>query len=63
MSVLSGLTATLSDGSIEVIDLTTALGVETPLLSLPQPLANTVGLQLSPVSNFDRAGHRIVPLN
>jgi hypothetical protein len=63
MSVLSGLTATLSDGSIEVIDLTTPLGVETPLLSLPQPLANTVGLQLSPVSNFDRAGHRIVPLN
>lgn len=56
MSVLSGLTAALSDGSIEVIDLTTPLSVDTPVLSLPQPLANTVGLTLSPVSNFDDAG-------
>lgn len=43
MSVLTGLTAALSDGSMEVIDLTTPLGVEPPVLSLPQPLANTVG--------------------
>ncbi|MEV7134280.1 cyclase family protein [Arthrobacter sp. NPDC093128] len=56
MSVLSGLAAALSDGSIEVIDLTTPLSVDTPILSLPQPLANTVGLTLSPVSNFDDAG-------
>lgn len=56
MSVLSGLTAALSDGSIEVIDLTTPLSGDTPILSLPQPLANTVGLTLSPVSNFDDAG-------
>lgn len=56
MSVLRGLTAALSDGSIEVIDLTTPLSVDTPILSLPQPLANTVGLTLSPVSNFDDAG-------
>ncbi|MGO4583709.1 cyclase family protein [Arthrobacter sp. 2RAF6] len=56
MSVLSGLMAALSDGSIEVIDLTTPLSGDTPVLSLPQPLANTVGLTLSPVSNFDDAG-------
>jgi kynurenine formamidase len=56
MSVLGGLTAALSDGSIEVIDLTTPLGVDTPVLSLPEPLANTVGLTMSPVSNFDDAG-------
>ena len=56
MSVLSGLTAALSDGSIEVIDLTTPLSGDTPILSLPQPLANTVGLTVSPVSNFDDAG-------
>jgi kynurenine formamidase len=56
MSVLGGLTAALSDGSIEVIDLTTPLSVDTPILNLPQPLANTVGLTLSPVSNFDDAG-------
>ena len=56
MSVLSGLAAALSDGSIEVIDLTTPLSAGTPILSLPQPLANTVGLTLSPVSTFDDAG-------
>lgn len=56
MSVLTGLTAALTDGSVEVIDLTTPLSSDTPILNLPQPLANTVGLSLSPVSNFDDAG-------
>jgi kynurenine formamidase len=56
MSVLNGLTAALSAGSIEVIDLTTPLSPDTPVLNLPQPLANTVGLSLTPVSNFDDAG-------
>ena len=56
MSVLDGLTAALADGSIEVIDLTTPLSSDTPILNLPQPLANTVGLTLSRVSNFDDAG-------
>lgn len=56
MSVLPGLVAALADGSIEVIDLTTPLSSDTPILNLPQPLANTVGLSLSPVSNFDDAG-------
>jgi kynurenine formamidase len=56
MSVLAGLTAALTDGSVEVIDLTTPLSSDTPILNLPQPLANTVGLSLSPVSNFDDAG-------
>jgi kynurenine formamidase len=56
MSVLSELVAALADGSIEVIDLTTPLSSDTPILNLPQPLANTVGLSLSPVSNFDDDG-------
>ena len=56
MSVLEGLTAALSDGSVQVIDLTTPLSSDTPILNLPQPLANTVGLSLKPVSNFDDAG-------
>lgn len=56
MSVLNGLTAALSAGAIEVVDLTTPLSGDTPILSLPQPLANTVGLSLTPVSNFDDAG-------
>lgn len=56
MSVISGLAAALSAGSVEVVDLTTPLSSDTPILNLPQPLANTVGLSLSPVSNFDDAG-------
>ncbi|MFE4196191.1 cyclase family protein [Paenarthrobacter sp. NPDC056912] len=56
MSVLAGLTAALSNGSVEIIDLTTPLSSETPILNLPQPFANTVGLSVSPVSNFDDAG-------
>ena len=56
MSVLAGLTAALSSGSVEIIDLTTPLSSETPILNLPQPFANTVGLSVSPVSNFDDAG-------
>lgn len=56
MSVLNWLTAALSAGAIEVVDLTTPLSGDTPILNLPQPLANTVGLSLTPVSNFDDAG-------
>lgn len=56
MSVLAGLAAALSHGSIEIIDLTTPLSSATPILNLPEPFANTVGLSLSPVSNFDDAG-------
>ena len=56
MSVLNELTAALSSGAIDVVDLTTPLSGDTPILNLPQPLANTVGLSLTPVSNFDDAG-------
>jgi kynurenine formamidase len=56
MSVLNELTAALSSGAINVVDLTTPLSGDTPILNLPQPLANTVGLSLTPVSNFDDAG-------
>ena len=37
MSVLAGLTAALTDGSVEVIDLTTPLSSDTPILNLPRP--------------------------
>lgn len=56
MSVLTGLSQALADGSIEITDLTTPLSGGTPILNLPAPFANTVGLSLSPVSNFDGAG-------
>jgi kynurenine formamidase len=56
MSVLTGLAGALADGSIQLVDLTTPLSSETPVLSLPDPFANTVGLSLSPVSHYDQAG-------
>lgn len=56
MSVVEKLTMALGDGSVEFLDLTTPLGRETPILSLPEPFANTVGLSLSAVSSFDDAG-------
>jgi kynurenine formamidase len=56
MSILKDLAGALSDGSVRVIDLTTPLSPDTPILILPEPFANTVGLGLSPVSHFDDAG-------
>lgn len=55
-SALAGFAAALADGSVEVLDLTTPLGPDTPILVLPEPFANTVGLSSTPVSNFDDAG-------
>ncbi|PTT70408.1 cyclase family protein [Arthrobacter sp. HMWF013] len=56
MSVLEGLLKAFGNGSVEVIDLTTPLSRDTPILNLPEPFSNTVGLDLSPVSDFDDAG-------
>ena len=56
MSVVDALITALGNGSVEVLDLTTPLSRDTPILNLPEPFANTVGLSLSPVSNFDDAG-------
>lgn len=55
-AALASFAASLADGSIEVVDLTTPLGPDTPILHLPEPFANTVGLSTSPVSNFDDRG-------
>ena len=56
MSVLQPLVSALAAGSVEVLDLTTPLSNETPILNLPQPFANTVGLSLAEVSNFNDDG-------
>lgn len=56
MALLDDLGAALAAGDVEVVDLTTPLTEDTPILRLPEPFANTVGLSLSPVSRFDDAG-------
>lgn len=56
MSVLNTFAAEILSGEIEIIDLTTPLRPETPILHLPEPFANTVGLSMSKVSDFDDDG-------
>ncbi|WP_256839620.1 cyclase family protein [Ornithinimicrobium faecis] len=56
MSVLSELTAALTSGSIEVIDLTAPLNAETPLLELPPEFGQTAAFQLEEISRYDERG-------
>ncbi len=56
MESLASFIQGLSDGSIEVIDLTQPLSEETPLIRLPEPYANTPGLKLRELSRYDERG-------
>ena len=56
MSVLSDFSAALSDGRLEVIDLTAPLSDRTPILQLPPPFANTQPFALQEISNYDDRG-------
>ncbi len=56
MSVLSDFSAALSDGRLEVIDLTAPLSDRTPILQLPPPFANTQSFALQEISNYDERG-------
>ena len=56
MSVLQALVSGISDGSIEVVDLTAPLSGETPILKLPEPFADTVTFSLEEISRYDDRG-------
>jgi kynurenine formamidase len=56
MTVLSDLTAALTAGSIEVLDLTAPLSAQTPILALPQPLGQTWPFALEEISRYDERG-------
>ena len=56
MPVLSALLSGVSDGSIEVIDLTAPLSHRTPVLKLPPPFANTRAFSLEEISHYDERG-------
>lgn len=56
MSVLSDLTAALTDGSVQVVDLTAPLSSETPLLELPPEFGQTAQFQLEEISRYDDRG-------
>lgn len=56
MSILSQLNDALSQGAIEVIDLTTPLSSETPILELPEQFGQTWPFQLEVISDCDDRG-------
>ncbi|GAA1145725.1 cyclase family protein [Ornithinicoccus hortensis] len=56
MSVLSELTAALSSGAVEVVDLTAPLSSETPLLELPPQFGQTARFELEEISRYDDRG-------
>ncbi|WP_432557765.1 cyclase family protein [Granulicoccus sp. GXG6511] len=56
MSVLSQLADALNNGSIEIIDLTTPLSSETPILQLPPQFGQTWPFELEVISDCDEKG-------
>jgi kynurenine formamidase len=56
MAVLRDLVAALSDGGVEVIDLTAPLTSQTPILTLPDPFGQTWPFTLTEISRYDERG-------
>jgi kynurenine formamidase len=56
VSVLSDLLASISVGTIEVIDLTAPLSEDTPTIQLPPPLGNTRRFAREEISHYDERG-------
>lgn len=56
MSVLKQLADALSSGSIEIIDLTSKLSNETPILQLPEHFGQTAKFELELISDLDDKG-------
>jgi kynurenine formamidase len=53
---IDALVEALAAGEVEVIDLTQPLSETTPVIYLPPPFANTPGLKVHQISNYDEAG-------
>src|SRR5215218_383729 len=56
MAVLHELLAAVSDGRVQVIDLTAPLRDSTPILMLPEPFGNTRPFRLEEISRYDERG-------
>ncbi|WP_020667045.1 cyclase family protein [Amycolatopsis nigrescens] len=56
MPVLTDLLAALGAGRVEVVDLTSPLSQDTPVLQLPAPFANTISFRLEELSHYDDRG-------
>ena len=53
---VSALLAALASGEVEVVDLSQPLSETTPIIQLPPPFANTPGLKVHEISNYDERG-------
>jgi kynurenine formamidase len=56
MSVLDQLVVALASGAVRVVDLTQPLGVETPVIGLPEIFAPSPGLSMEEISRYDERG-------
>ena len=56
MAVLEELLAAVTDGRVEVVDLTAPLRESTPILALPEPFGNTRPFRLEEISRYDERG-------
>ncbi len=56
MSVLSQLLAELASGNLKIVDLTTPLEPETPVIDLPPIFAPSPGVTLTEISHYDERG-------
>jgi kynurenine formamidase len=56
MSILQALVSGISEGTIEVVDLTAPLSSDTPILKLPKPFVDTVPFSLEEISRYDDRG-------
>jgi kynurenine formamidase len=56
MTLLSDLTAAITAGGIEVVDLTAPLSSTTPILTLPEPFGQTWPFALEEISRYDDRG-------
>jgi kynurenine formamidase len=55
-NVLTQLIAELNAGNVKVVDLTTSLGPDTPVIDLPPMFAPSPGLSLTEISHYDNRG-------
>jgi kynurenine formamidase len=55
-SILTQLLAELNAGRLRVVDLTTSLGPDTPVIDLPPQFAPSPGLTLTEISRYDSRG-------
>lgn len=56
MSILASLTRALADGTIDVVDLTSPLSEDTPILMLPEEFGQTARFEQEEISAYDDRG-------